>query len=441
MPQTFQPLTQQQYQSARAAGFSASQIIQNEQTRKSGFSTQTPTAAAPQPTITGPTGGGILSSIGKAITGAGVGIGSEIGKAGLGLGQLAAKGIGAIAGLTGGAQGTKTWNDIGDQIGNISNSVYDAPATQTGATAPISTSLGKGAGIAATILAPGRAAVGAAKDLPILAQASEARQAAKIAETVAPKLTPKTATEVLATGGATKSPILGTIKPTISSDVKNIADTVKQYVPNFSAKNTLVDNINATRTTTDQLAADLKSKVIESGKDRIYPIKELAATLRGIERPLTLVGDNERIYNNVVNKALEIVRAEGGKVSDLFQARKVFDGYIRKAIPNLYDSAMTPMRQAISGIRNGMTDFTIKSLPKSVPIEKSMTAQTRLLNAIENMAEKAASGSEKEIGTTRYQRFARKHPLLTKIGGAAGIGAAGAIGAGGIYEGAKEIGL
>lgn len=34
MPQTFQPLTPQQYQSARSAGFSADQIVQNEQKRK-----------------------------------------------------------------------------------------------------------------------------------------------------------------------------------------------------------------------------------------------------------------------------------------------------------------------------------------------------------------------------------------------------------------------
>lgn len=47
--QTFQPLTPEQYQSARSAGFSADQIIQNEQTRKSSVPAAPAAPAAPAP--------------------------------------------------------------------------------------------------------------------------------------------------------------------------------------------------------------------------------------------------------------------------------------------------------------------------------------------------------------------------------------------------------
>mgnify|MGYP001562926489 CR=1 FL=1 len=36
------------------------------------------------------------------------------------------------------------------------------------------------------------------------------------------------------------------------------------------------------------------------------------------------------------------------------------------------------------------------------------------------MAEKIASGEAKEIGTTAARRFARRHPVVTKLGKGAG---------------------
>lgn len=255
-----------------------------------------------------------------------------------------------------------------------------------------------------------------------------AKQAAKVAEDVAPKLTARETADALASRGGTKSGILGTIKLNTDPAVQRIADTVQKYVPDFASKKSLVEKVGAVRQATDGIAQQLKQDVIASGKDRIYSFKELQSTLDKLPKSPTLVGDVEKSYERVVGKAMEIARSNGGKVSDLFQSRKEFDDYLRQAIPNLYSSdTLTPLRQAIRGVRNAMTDFTAERLPEDVALHDRLTAQSRLLDAIENMSAKASSGKAKEIGTNTLERagsFVKNHPVLGGFGGIAAYEAA-----------------
>lgn len=263
------------------------------------------------------------------------------------------------------------------------------------------------------------------------AEEQAAKQANKIIDVVSPKMTAKETTEALASRGGTKSGILGTVKVNTDPAVKRIADTVSKYVPDFSPKKTLVENINATKEAVSNLATDLKNKVIESGQDRIYSFKELGSKLKAIEKSPQLVGDIEKTYDKVVGKAMDIARSNGGKVSDLFQARKEFDEYISKVFPDLYSSErLTPMRSAIKDIRNAMTDFTAEHLPEDVGLRDSLTSQHHLMTAVENMSGKAASGAAKEVGTNVFDRATsalKNHPV---IGGFGGVAA---------YEAAKKV--
>jgi hypothetical protein len=93
------------------------------------------------------------------------------------------------------------------------------------------------------------------------------------------------------------------------------------------------------------------------------------------------------------------------QISDLFQARKDLDSYIEKVFPDLYSSErLTPMRSAVKDIRNALTDFTADHLPPDIGLRDSLTSQSHLLQAIENMAEKAASGVKTEVGTNVVER-------------------------------------
>jgi hypothetical protein len=265
------------------------------------------------------------------------------------------------------------------------------------------------------------------------AEQQAAKAVDKIVETVAPKLTDKESREALAVRGGTKTGILRTIKTNVDPVVQRIAQTVQKYVSDFNTSKSLVENINATKTAVGSMADNLKQAVVASGKDRIYSFKELGSTLRGIEKSPQLVGDAEKTYGKVIDKALDIAKENGGKISDLFQARKDFDAYISKVFPDLYSSdRLTPMRSAIKDIRNAMTDFTARNLPEDVKLKEGLTHQSHLLEAIENMSAKAASGDQKEIGTNVLVRAGsaiKNHPVAGAFGGIAA------------YEAAKKLPL
>lgn len=259
-----------------------------------------------------------------------------------------------------------------------------------------------------------------------------------VLESISPKLTAKETADALASRGGEKTGILGKVKVKVDPAVSRVADTVEKHVPGFADAKTLTEKINLTKDSVGKLATDLKQRVIASGQDRIYSFKELGSTLRKLEKSPQLVGDVEKTYGKVVDKALDIARSNGGKISDLFQARKEFDQYIEKVFPDLYSSErLTPMRSAIKDIRNAMTDFTAEHLPQDIGLRDSLTSQSHLLQAIENMAEKAASGTEKEVGTTGLGR--RINAISnSKTGKAAKLIGTGALGMGALENFLKD---
>jgi hypothetical protein len=252
-----------------------------------------------------------------------------------------------------------------------------------------------------------------------------------IIDAVSPKLSPSVTERALVEGKGKVSKLSGDVSIDFANDphVKRLSDAITTHVPQFDPTKPLVHNINATRDAVFSLADDLKAQVQETGKDVIFPFKQLATQLRSIERPTTLTRDLEPVYDRVQAKLLQIVQQNGGKISDLFEARKEFDSFVRKALPNLYDKEFTPMRLAVTDMRRSVNDFIAEHLPKDIGFHDSLTTQSRLFEAIDNMAEKAASGAQKEVGTNALGRLAKKHPKistalkygLTAVGGGAAV--------------------
>lgn len=263
------------------------------------------------------------------------------------------------------------------------------------------------------------------------AEEAVAKETGKIIEMVSPKQTAKETADALASRGGKKPGLFSAGSVNIDPSIERIANTVKEHVPGFNPKGSLIDNVNATKEAVGSIATDLKNRVVESGEDRIYPLKELASKLNAIEKSPELVGDAEKTYSKVIQKALDIARDNGGKVSDLFQARKEFDQYVERFFPNLYGSEKDSiMRIAIKDIRNAMTDFTADHLPEDIGLRDSLTTQSRLIQAIENMSEKASSGLTKEVGKNVLQRAGtviKNHPAVSAFGSVAA------------YEAAKKI--
>ena len=253
---------------------------------------------------------------------------------------------------------------------------------------------------------------------------------------VAPAVSAKGVAQEAGKGGLMQTLISGRVKTVASKEARDIAEEVVKAVPNFEKLGTYTAKLNATREAVYSLADDLKSQIIQSGKNIIYPFKELKAAFDVLknDRDLISVFSDKTManaYDRFTKAAMEISKENGGTISSLFDARKGFDDLVRRAYPNLYKSSqLTPMRIAVRKIRGTMNNFIEKKLPKGSGYSESLRRQSRLFDAIENMSTKAA----REVGTTRFSRFAKRHPLMTGlIKGAAKSAAIGATGGAG-YE-------
>ncbi len=330
----------------------------------------------------------------------------------------AAGGIGDIVGETAGLiPGVKQAEGaIGGAIGNIP-AIQNA-AKQYGQFSQAHPELAgdiSAVGNIATLLPIGKVA-GVAKEAigkGIGAAIGKEALAGTIAD-VTPNLGAKGLAKEITKQGIIKTPLGGKIVRAVSPSSKKLAETVVDNVPNFTKLGTFAEKVTATQDAVDNLATQLKTAVESSGKNRIYPFKELSAQLNGVEKPLMIASDNtlNNAYDRVIAKALDIAKQKGGTISSLFDARKEFDGFIAQQFPNLYASdTLTPMRSAVRGIRGAMNDFIEEHLPEGSGFKESLKTQSRLLDAIENMAPKAV----KEIGSTGVDRLLKRHPIATGL--------------------------
>ena len=274
----------------------------------------------------------------------------------------------------------------------------------------------------------GKAVISGVKDI------LGSRSTNKVIEEVSPRLTPQ-----VAENAATKTSLLRgktTIVPT--DHTKEVADAVKDVVKgkSFSQDKELVRNAISTE------AKNLKSYIKEV--DHAVPGRELKSALAKVEKPIMVKSDNtvNNYFDNVVKKANSIIDESKGTVSGLLDGRQEFDKMIQKEFPNLYsDEKMTPIREAVKSIRNQWNDFMEGQLAGDPAFKESLHKQSLMYDAFDNLSEKAAKGAPKvqgEIGTTRLDRMAARHPVVTKGAKAAGAGALGLVGGGAAYEVGKK---
>lgn len=259
-----------------------------------------------------------------------------------------------------------------------------------------------------------------------------------VAEEVAPELGARAAAKSVAKQGLVKTAIRGEIKPVATTAAKDLAAAVEQYVPNFKKLGTFAEKVNATRDAVYSEADKLSQAIAQSGKYRNYTFKELASTLKKVEKPVLISSDAtlNNAYDRVVTKALQLSQENGGTIPGLFEARKGLDQFVSQQFPNLYSSeTLTPMRSAVRNIRTAMNDFIEQRLPEGSGYRQSLRDQSKLFEAIDNMSGKAA----KEIGSTRTSRFAARHPrIVGTTKGLLNAGKTAALGALG-FEGASHF--
>lgn len=372
---------------------------------------------APPPTTGGLWDAPVIGPLAKF----GTGFGNAIAKTGVGIGSTFLKGVGAVAGIMGNKQGQDLYNKLGDTTENIGSALFDKPEQAQLSSLP--GKAGQVAGTIATLGVPADAAISATKNIPAVASKLAERTTAKVIDMVSPKLTSTQGAKSISKLGTTISSTLKTITKNADPYIKKIADTVQKYVPDFDPTKTVSENLNKVRDTVYEMGDKLKQQVIAEGKNKLVQFQELGSKLSKADEPISLKGTPfEKQIAPLKDAVLEIAKKNGGTVADLFQTRKDFDTLVEKTWPNLYDKESAPMRSAVTAIRDVMNKYISDALP-DVKYKESLTSQSHLFTAIENMSEKAF----KEVGTNAIQRatsFVTKHPLVSGIGAYEAYGAA-----------------
>lgn len=273
-------------------------------------------------------------------------------------------------------------------------------------------SLGKGAESIAEMAIPvatgAKVATGGVRIAKNLLKGSEDA----IYDAIAPKLTStETSKEAVRLGTQAKG-LLNQVSLNKDKFVQKMVDKVIELVPDFEHATTFSQKANMVKKVVAQKAGELEARILQSGKDSIYSMKELGSAIAKIPEPISLKGTAfEKQVAPLKKAVLQIAQEEGGKVSRLLSVRQKFDDLVEKTWPSIWDKESAPMRNVVFGIRDAITDFTTQKLPKGFGLDEALKEQHLLLKAYENLAEKAGG----EVGTNAVTRFTQNHPMVSGV--------------------------
>lgn len=442
----FQPLTQQQYQSAINAGYSPDTIITMEKKRKAESATKEPNyfqrvasdySKAGQDITSGiqqgaqdiqgqdtSTFGGLAKAVGQDLR---IGLRTAGGVAsaafapiteapGIKQGiQAIGTGISKIPGVSQVAQKASQVATQHPQAAKDVQNVFDIATlgVGSGAAKPVGAALSKTANV---LERSGLEASQAAKN-------KFAQELVKPVETSAVKLDQvKRTTE---SGGLFKKDV---VTPT-PFEVQS-ANEVAQ-IPGVSPKNTFQKNFNIVRDFNSQQAQQLESDIKQY--DFVIPKKEINSRLNAVGNTLSqsplIVGDAAKMASRLIAGAKKFVEQNEGKGSGILKARKEYDSWVLDQKPKAFDAkaenAFTMANKEVRDTLNTILDENATNLG----VKDSLRKQFSLYRAMENIAPKAADEANTVFGRTLQKigkTLGTRNKLVQTLAAATGVGVFGA---------------
>lgn len=191
-------------------------------------------------------------------------------------------------------------------------------------------------------------------------------------------------------------------------------------------KNTPIQNIDALNKKVSQINAEVKQMV----GDRKVPFNtnQLRTKLsRAKEESRVIFGSDKTLesqYDAIIEEFIKQVKGKDTK--GLLDARQTFDQIVEQKFPGLLSSPAGDVvrRNAILDTRRAANEYISELLPKNNPYKSAILTEHRLLQAVENIAEKNVG---KVINQSDITALIKRHPslrwlLLTMGGGLAGAG-------------------
>lgn len=217
------------------------------------------------------------------------------------------------------------------------------------------------------------------------------------------------------------------------SAVRGIAFT-KDPVQNVKALNEALDS------TEKQISAALKGDPeLKYTADKPKLFESLNTAKSTIPREFAAIRDSKSIFNDVIDFAKKTFDKTPDTLEGIRDARTAFDAQAKIEYPNAFKNGLidtkTPAGRAIKTARDLINEHLYNSAPNGSDIQQLIGREADIFRASENVAQKAAATH----GMTATEQFAAKAPGKTALIKATGLGAAGAVGAGGVYEAGKKL--
>lgn len=210
----------------------------------------------------------------------------------------------------------------------------------------------------------------------------------------------------------------------------NAAKEVSQ-IPGISERNTFQKNFNLIRDYNIGQAKQLETDIAKY--DFIIPKKEVISRLNVAANELKnsplIVGDSAKTAQRLIEGAKKIINENTGKGSGLLKSRKEYDIWVLSQKPKVFDATADNAFTIANGtVRRTLNDL-LDEKAVNLGIKDSLKRQSSLFMAMENVAPKAAQ----EANTPLLRAFDNigkvlgvKNRLVQAVAAAAGIGGLGA---------------
>ena len=245
-----------------------------------------------------------------------------------------------------------------------------------------------------------------------------------LTELVRPKQTPSV--KLSQAGRTTEEGIFRNKVIAPSAEEIKIAQSI-DGIEGVSPRNTLTGNRNIIETELGVEANILKESLKDS--PYIFTTKEIddafASATKNLESAPLIVGDAAKVGERLITKAKEIVAKNPNTSLGLLRSRQEFDRYVRSQKPKAFDEALdNALTTSVREVRSTLNNLLIQKNP-STKIKESLSRQSNLYSAIDNISTKAASELNNAV-TRSLDQVMKIIPLrnvFSSIGGLAlGLG-------------------
>jgi hypothetical protein len=129
----------------------------------------------------------------------------------------------------------------------------------------------------------------------------------------------------------------------------------------------ILENIASVNSKIAEEAEKLKSYIAKN--DIVLSdsqVKDILWKLRNVEKPIMVQSDKtlSNAFRGIVRVMEDKIKKSGGRLSDIFEARKQYDAFMEKNFPNLFEPGLSPIRVANKEIRAAVNDIVASMLPE-----------------------------------------------------------------------------